>query len=86
MSLRMARSCERPLPVPSRAGTLSLAISGPLYDRIDMAIDVPALAPTRYHRIVKVARTIADVSSAAGIETPHVAEAIGYRRELGLAS
>jgi magnesium chelatase family protein len=32
-----------------------------------------------YHRVLKIARTIADLAGAADIATPHVAEAIQYR-------
>jgi magnesium chelatase family protein len=35
-----------------------------------------------YHRVLKVARTIADLAGAAGIEVPHISEAIQYRRAL----
>jgi magnesium chelatase family protein len=35
-----------------------------------------------YHRVLKVARTIADLSASAAIGQPHVAEAIQYRRAL----
>jgi magnesium chelatase family protein len=35
-----------------------------------------------YHRVLKVARTIADLAGAAGISQAHVAEAIQYRRAL----
>jgi magnesium chelatase family protein len=35
-----------------------------------------------YHRVLKVARTIADLGNASTISKPHVAEAIQYRRAL----
>lgn len=35
-----------------------------------------------YHRVLKVARTIADLADAASIAQPHVAEAIQYRRAM----
>ena len=45
-----------------------------------------SLSARGYHRVLKVARTIADVAGCDTIEPSHVAEAIGYRRELGVAS
>ena len=32
-----------------------------------------------YHRVLKMARTIADLGASARIESRHVAEALGYR-------
>ncbi len=36
-----------------------------------------------YHRILRLARTIADLEGSIAVGKPHVAEAIGYRRMLG---
>lgn len=135
---------------PDRVAAYRSRISGPLLDRIDLAIDVPAMPPAEiaiasgappgepsavvrervvaarsrqharqqccnarlavadlarhgvpdakgqalasramarlalsaraYHRILKVARTIADLAGADIVREEHVAEAIGYRR------
>ncbi|HKI83765.1 MAG TPA: Fis family transcriptional regulator, partial [Candidatus Krumholzibacteria bacterium] len=32
-----------------------------------------------YHRVLKVARTVADLAGSVQIETPHLAEALQYR-------
>jgi magnesium chelatase family protein len=32
-----------------------------------------------YHRVLRVARTIADLDDSRGVESPHVAEALRYR-------
>jgi len=38
------------------------------------------LSARAYHRILKIARTIADMEESNAIESAHVAEAIQYRR------
>jgi len=44
------------------------------------AISSLGLSARAYHRILKVARTVADLTGALGISTTHVAEAVQYRR------
>ena len=43
------------------------------------AINRLGFSARAYHRVLKIARTIADLEGAAGIATAHVAEAIQYR-------
>ena len=42
-------------------------------------IDKMGMSARAHHRILKVARTIADMEKAERISTSHLAEAIGYR-------
>ena len=47
---------------------------------LENAIDLLQLSARSMHRILRVARTIADLAGSADIQGQHVAEAIGYRR------
>jgi magnesium chelatase family protein len=47
---------------------------------LDQAVSRLGLSHRAYHRILKVARSIADLAGADHIELPHLSEAIGYRR------
>ena len=44
------------------------------------AIDRLKLSARGYHRVLRVARTLADLDGAAGVARMHVAEALSYRR------
>jgi magnesium chelatase family protein len=49
---------------------------------LSRAMTTLKLSARGYHRILKVARTIADLAASDGVASMHVAEAIGYRRVL----
>lgn len=50
------------------------------YQLVERAINNLGLSARAYHRILKVARTIADLADSEHIQTNHLTEAIGYRR------
>ena len=49
-------------------------------DLVEQAIERLGLSARAYHRILKLARTIADLAGQDDISTDHLSEAIGYRR------
>lgn len=49
-------------------------------ERLRRAMDAFALSARAYDRILKVARTIADLEGSPGVHAHHVAEAVGYRK------
>ncbi len=61
-----------------------LEVFCPLRDQdfqlVEQAISRLGLSARAYHRILKVARTIADLAGSEQIQTSHLSEAIGYRR------
>ncbi|RYG94316.1 MAG: ATP-binding protein, partial [Alphaproteobacteria bacterium] len=44
------------------------------------AAEAMRLSARGYHRVLRVARTIADLAGAEGVGRVHVAEALSYRR------
>ena len=54
-------------------------LSGEVRSLLEMAMQRLNLSARAYDRIIKVARTIADLAGAENIEASHIAEAINYR-------
>lgn len=50
------------------------------YQILEQAMDRFGLSHRAYHRILKLARTIADLAESEKIEVAHLSEAIGYRK------
>ena len=54
-------------------------VAEPVEALLRLAITRLGLSARAYHRVLKIARTIADLAAADAIGTDHVAEAIQYR-------
>ena len=88
--VRQRVECCRNLQL-ERAGCLNSQLSG---DELESSCSLPAnaaqllsaamdrlgLSARAYHRILRLARTIADLEQSQGIGISHLSEAIGYRR------
>lgn len=84
------RVCNAQARQKNRQGSLNGDLSGkqlsqlcPLnseqQDLLDSAIDRLGLSARAYHRLLKVARTIADLDDSDAVQTQHLTEAIAYR-------
>jgi magnesium chelatase family protein len=56
------------------------ALDAPLHALLDRAVERLGLSARAYHRVLRVARTIADLDGAPRIDAAHLSEAIQYRR------
>jgi predicted ATPase with chaperone activity len=56
-------------------------VSGPVLDLSDRREGEPSevIRERAYRRVLKIARTVADLAGSAHVETAHVSEAIQYR-------
>lgn len=85
---RVVAARERQL---KRAGKVNQALQGKELEKycvllegdqqfIDQAMQKLGLSARAYHRVLRVARTIADLAGSASIGKLHLTEALGYRR------
>jgi magnesium chelatase family protein len=56
-----------------------ITLSDDVKDLLKLSSSKLNLSPRSYHRLIKVARTIADLADSDHIEVPHVLEALQYR-------
>ena len=56
-----------------------ITLNAKVKDLLKLSSEKLNLSPRSYHRLIKVARTIADLEGSEDIETSHVLEALQYR-------
>jgi magnesium chelatase family protein len=87
---RVLAARERQLARPGRASRLNANLQGRSFDRacaldaagqrlLERSAERLHLSARGFHRVLKVARTIADLAAAPQIAAEHVAEAVQYR-------
>ena len=54
-------------------------LSGEVRDLLDSSAEKLALSARAYHRVIKIARTIADLENSEDVKAEHILEAIQYR-------
>ncbi|MFZ2988546.1 ATP-binding protein, partial [Ideonella sp.] len=59
------------------------ALSAPATQFIRAAAERLNWSGRSLHRVIKLARSVADLAASSEIEVPHIAEAVHYRRALG---
>jgi len=85
-SRKRRRAPGEPLPVRTNAqadGSLLEAVATPDQpgqDLLTQATDRLRLTARGYHRVLRVARTLADMDGSQGVRRIHIAEALSYRR------
>jgi magnesium chelatase family protein len=76
---QLARSGKPNARLSPREAGYFCAPDGAALDLLELAAERLGFSARAYHRILKIARTIADLAATETVESNHVAEAIGYR-------
>jgi magnesium chelatase family protein len=81
--LQMRRFKQKPILTNAEMGVKELREFAPLSSQVRLTLDRAAtrmdLSARAYHRIIKLARTIADLEGSETIKEPHIFEALQYR-------
>ena len=79
-SLAVARSGKANSALTAKEVKQLCVLSEASHRILEQAMDKFGLSHRAYHRILKLARTIADLAQSENIETAHLSEAISYRK------
>ncbi|GAB4258035.1 MAG: YifB family Mg chelatase-like AAA ATPase [Methylomicrobium sp.] len=79
-NIAIARQDKANAALGAKEVNLHCRLSDSGHRLLEQAMDKFGLSHRAYHRILKVARTIADLASSSEIDIPHLSEAIGYRK------
>ncbi len=78
---RQLERCGRPAcAMNNREIEQHCSLAAPEQQLLERAMERLGLSARAYHRVLKVARTIADLEGAAHIDASHLSEALSYRR------
>lgn len=77
---QLARSGKPNAWLNNRETERDCALGGHEHALLDRAVERLGLSARAYHRVLRVARSIADLAASTRIEDVHVSEAIQYRR------
>jgi len=77
---QQARAGKPNVALDNREVQRDCPLAGSDRDLLVRSLDRLGLSARAYHRILRVARTIADLAAEESIRTPHLTEAIQYRR------
>ena len=79
-NLAVARSGKANSALTAKEVKQLCVLSEQSHQILEQAMDKFGLSHRAYHRILKLARTIADLAQSENIETAHLSEAISYRK------